>query len=177
MKSLIKIISKILMLSIICLGCNEVCVAADLKIGIINTKDLENCLYAKDIQRKLEKEFNPRKDKFEAKQKELQSKGELLQRDRAILSEKERIAKERELTKLQQETQHMLESLDTEFKSRRQEELIAFNKAVDDIVMRLALNDKYDLILPDQVVMFSKDSLDCTVKIVNDLDAKFKAKK
>ena len=189
LKSLIKNISKALMLSIVFFSINKFCFATTVtpptstsehvtfKIGVINTKELENCLYAKDIQKKLEKEFNPRKDTFEDKQKELQSKGGLLQRDRAILSEKERISKERELTKLQQETQHMLETLDAEFKSRRQEELIAFNKAVDDIVTKLAVNEKYDLILPDQVVMFSKEALDCTAKVVKELDANFKAKK
>lgn len=183
MKKLIIIINKILVLTLVVLSYSQLSFAGPIennnnfKIGIVNTKDLENCLYAKDIQKKLENEFNPRKDKFEAKQKELQSKGELLQRDRAILSEKERISKERELTKLQQETQHMLETLDAEFKSRRQEELVAFNKVVDNAVMKIAASEKYDLILPDQVVMFNNGSLDCTAKVVAELDSNFKNKK
>ena len=169
-----------LILGFIFFGLNRTCIAAEsnnLKIGIINTKNLENCLYAKDIQKKLEKEFNPRGDKFQVKKQELQSKQELLQRDKAVLSEKERIAKERELTKLQQEAQHMFESLDTEFKSRQQEELIAFNKVVDNAVANLAKQEKYDLILPDQVVLYNTDALDCTDKIITALDAQFKGKK
>lgn len=148
-----------------------------LKIGIINTKSLESCLYAKDIQQKLEKEFNPRGEKFQAKKQEFQNKQDLFQRDKAILSEKERIAKERELTKLQQEAQHMFENLGTEFKSRQEELQVSFNKIVDDIVSKFAKQEKYDLVLPDQVILYSNDVLDCTDKIVNLLDAQFKAKK
>lgn len=148
-----------------------------LKVGIINSKELENCLYAKDIKKKLEKEFNPKNDVFNAKQKEFQSKAELFERDRAVLSEKERISKERELTKLQQELQHMADSLDIEVKSRFQEELITFNKIVDDAIDKLAKAEKYDLIFPDQAVKYSKESFDCTAKIIAEVDAKFKAKK
>ncbi len=148
-----------------------------LKIGVVNTKDIENSLYGKEIYKKLEKEFNPRKDKFDEKQKELQSKGDLLQRDRAVLSDKERTSKEREVMKLQQEIQHLSETLDTEFKSRYQEELLAFNKIIDNVVTKIANREKYDLILPDRIVMFSNDHLDCTAKIVSELDAQFKAKK
>lgn len=187
---MVHIISKFLIFIIIATSSSNLCFATEnktdattvvkqhaLKIGVINLKELENCLYAKEIRRKLEKEFNPRNDKFTAKQKELQNKGDLLERDRAVLSEKERISRDRELTKLQQEVQHMAESLDVEFKSRLQEELINFNKVVDDVVTKLAETEKYDLILLDQVVKFSKESLDCTAKIVSKLDANFKAKK
>ena len=168
------------MLSFVLLSFHKTCFAAGgtvLKIGIINTKNLENCLYAKDIQKKLEKEFNPRGDKFQIKKQELQSKRDLLQRDQAVLSEKERITKERELNKLQQEAQHMFESLDAEFKSRQQEELITFNKIVDNAVATLANKEKYDLILPDQVVLYSADVLDCTDQIITALDSQFKSKK
>lgn len=161
-------------------GLHKTCLAEEasvLKIGVINTQSLENCLYATDIQKKLEKEFNPRGDKFQAKKQELESKQELLQRDKAVLSEKERIAKERELTKLQQEAQHMLETLETEFKSRQQEELIAFKKIVDNAVANLAKQEKYALIFPEQVVLYSIDAFDCTDKIIKILDTQFKNKK
>ncbi len=161
------------------LSMHNMCFAAEgsLKIGIINTKNLENCLYAKHLQKNLEKEFTPRTDKFEVKKQELQSKQELFQRDKAVLSEKERMAKDRELTKLQQEVQHMFESLGSEFKSRQQEESVVFNKIIDDAVAHLAKQEKYDLILIDQVVLYNADFLDCTNKIITAVDAKFKSKK
>ena len=127
MNTLGKIINSILIIGTILIGLHNTCFAADnqtLKIAIIKTQNLNDCLYAKDIQKRLEKEFNPRNDKFQSKKQELQSKQELLQRDKVVLSEKERIVKERELTKLQQEAQHMFETLDTESKSRQQEEAI-----------------------------------------------------
>lgn len=177
------IVNKFLMLIIIMLiSCGKVCCAdqsvnSTLKVGIIGIRDLENCLYAKEIRRKLEKEFSPKNDKLINKQKELQNKTNLLERDKAVLSDKERASRDMELTKLQQEVQHMAESLEVETRSRLQEELINFNKVVDEVINKLAETEKYDLILPDQVVKFNKDSMDCTAKVVAALDAKFKAKK
>lgn len=164
------------------MGCCKLCVAEPaavntLKIGIISIRDLENCLYAKEIRRKLEKEFSPKNDKLIAKQKELQNKADLLERDKAVLSDKERSSREIDVTKMQQEVQHMAESLEVETRARLQEELINFNKVVDEVINKLAETEKYDLILPDQVVKFNKDSMDCTTKVVTALDTKFKAKK
>ena len=175
-KLLIKITKILLILSFSLLCFNQICIAETnkaLKIGVVNTKELENCLYIKDLQQRLEKEFTPRKNKFESMQKELQSKTEMLQRDKEVLSDKERISRERELTKLQQDIQHMLEGLDSDFKLRRQEELVTFNNQVEKVLSNLANQQKYDLILPDQVVMYSANLLDCTPKVVAELDGLF----
>ena len=148
-----------------------------LKIATIKSNSLENCLYFKDLTKKWEKEFKPRGEQLQIKQREFENKKDLFQRDRAILSEKEKISKERELTKLQQEIQHTYETLDTEVKSRQQEDLVNFNRFVEQVVSKFSKQQKYDLILNEQGFLYSNDSLDCTDKLILALDEQFKSKK
>ena len=148
----------------------------NLKIAIVKNSSLENCLYFKDIKKKWEKEFNPKGEQLQVKQKEFESKKNLFQRDRAILSDKERLSKENELNKLQHDLQHTYENLDIEVKSKQKEDLTAFNKFIEQAVSNLATQNKYDLILPDEGVLYYTDALDYTDQLIKALDAKYKAK-
>lgn len=148
----------------------------NLKIAIVKNSSLENCLYFKDIKKKWEKEFNPKGEQLQTKQKDFESKKNLFQRDRAILSDKERLNKENELNKLQNDLQHTYENLDMEVKSKQKEDLTTFNKFIEQTVSVLAKQKQYDLILPDEAVLYYNNTLDCTDELIKALDDKYRAK-
>jgi outer membrane protein len=169
-KSLKNLFNLHVLLATVCLSLVSYCWADKatnpVKIGVVKVTELESSTQFKKIQEKLDKEFSTRKDSFFAKRQDLQNKFDLFQRDKAILSDKERNAKDRELTKLEQEINHLGEALDTEAKSRYQEELMAFHKAVSEAVAKVAKKDGYDLILLDQVVLYNSMASDCTNQVI-----------
>lgn len=94
------------------------------KIGVLDVKILlQKAPQAQTSGKKLENEFQKRKDTIVAKQKTLKTKHQKFSRNREILGEAERVKQERELTRLQQDLQRLDQEFRTDFTTRQHEEM------------------------------------------------------
>jgi outer membrane protein len=148
-----------------------------LKIGILDTQSLESAAQYSQMKEKLEKEFKPRQDKLQITNKEIEDKHQALEKDKDILSEKDRVSRERELNKLQQEFQLMAKEAQDDFRLRNQEESANLRAILDKAVADVAKKEGYDLILPNEMTVYNKDSKTFTNLVLKELENNFKAKK
>jgi len=151
---------------------------ADFKIGLVDKQVLgQDSLYAKNVHEKMKKEFSARQEALIAKEKELMTKFEALERDKDVLSESERVKRERELGKMKQSLQEESEAFQHDVMQRQEKEGAAFEKIVADVLAEIAKEEKLDLILQQQVAVYSNRKADYTYKALQALDKRFKEAK
>ncbi len=139
-----------------------------LKVGVLDVQELlTKSPQAVEAGKRLEKEFQARKDKLIGKQKDFQSKQESFQRNRDVMSEIERKKSEKELEKMQKDLQHSEEELRSDITSRHKEETDEFMDTVRNLVAKLADEEKYDLILYQETTVHFAESIDITEKMLN----------
>lgn len=143
---------------------------ASIKIGVLDWQLLSSkAPQAQEASKRLEKEFQGRKDTFISKQKEFQSSQEKLQKDKDVMSEAERGKLEKNLTKMQQDLRHMDEELRSDYTARYREEMDNFINVVREVVDKLAQEEKYDLVIPQETTLFMADRIDMTEKVLDRL--------
>lgn len=148
----------------------EVTAAVSMKIGVLDWQQLlTKAPQAEEAGKRLEKEFQARKDDLMGKQKKFQTTQDKLQRDRDTMSEAERMKSEKELSKLQQDLRHMDEELRSDYTARHREEMDEFIKLVREVVDKLAADEKYDLVLPQEATLFMNERIDVTEKVLQRL--------
>lgn len=141
--------------------------AAETKIGVIDWQQLlSKSPQAEEAGKRLEKEFQGRKDKLLSKQKEFQSKQEKLQRDRDVMSAQDRNKAEKELAKLQQDFRKLEEEFRSDYTARQREEMDDFVKVVREVVEKVAADEKYDVVLPQETTLYMADRIDVTDKVL-----------
>lgn len=140
------------------------------KIGILDwEKLLTESPQAKEAKTRLDKDFQGRKDKLYSTQKDYQSKQERLQRDREILSEAEKMKLDKELNKIQQELRHMDEEFRSDYTASHREEMDKFVAIVREVVEKLAKEEKYDLVIPQEATLYMDNRIDVTDKVLQRL--------
>ncbi len=153
-------------------------VFADFKIGLVDKQVLgQDSLYAKSVHEKMKKEFSVREEGIVAKEKDLRTKVEALERDKDVMAEAERAKKERELAKLRQTLQEEAETFQRDVMQRQEKEAAAFEKVVSEVLNEIAKEEKLDLILQQQVAMFTNRKADYTYKALQSLDKRYKESK
>ena len=147
-------------------------IAADagIKIGVIDSRQLmEKAPQAEAAAKRLEKEFEPSKQNMQKKQKEFQELRESLQRNKDVMSSAERSKKEKELAKMEQDYRRMEEETRSDFTNRNREEMDDFQKVVIEAVEKLAVEERYDLILPRETTFYMAERMDLTEKVLERL--------
>jgi len=174
----LKSVSKIKLGAIAGLLLASSAVFADFKIGLVDKQVLgQDSLYAKSVHEKMKKEFSVREEGIVAKEKDLRTKVEALERDKDVMAEAERAKKERELAKLRQTLQEEAETFQRDVMQRQEKEAAAFEKVVSEVLNEIAKEEKLDLILQQQVAMFTNRKADYTYKALQSLDKRYKESK
>ncbi|MCW3478518.1 OmpH family outer membrane protein [Neisseriaceae bacterium JH1-16] len=141
--------------------------AADFKLGYVNTERIfREAAPAVAIQRKLEKEFAPRRDelkKMEARAKDLET-----QLARSNLPTDDRKKYDREYASLDRDYRARARELAEDYNQRRNEEFASIQERANRIVKQIAEKDQYDLILQDSVYVNPK--YDLTSRILKELE-------
>ncbi len=151
---------------------------ADFKIGLVDKQVIgQDSLYAKNVHEKMKKEFSVREEVLVAQQKDLMSKHEALERDKDAIAETERVKKERELSKLKQKLQEDGEAFQHDVMQRQEKEAAAFDKVLSDVLAEIAKEEKLDLILQQQVALYSNRKSDYTYKALQALDKRYRENK
>jgi outer membrane protein len=144
-------------------------VAADYKIGFVNTERLfREAAPAKRAQQKLEKEFAARDADIQKLNKQVRDLQASLEKDGVTMSEAERRNKERDLANLSRDLQRSQREFREDLNLRRNDELASVQERANKVIQQIAEAEKFDLILQDPVV-FASQKIDITDKVVKAL--------
>jgi len=151
---------------------------APVKIGVLDWQQLlSKAPQAEEAGKRLDKEFQKPKEQFINKQKEFQTKRDKLQRDKDVMSGAERGKKEKELAKMEQDLRRLDEELRADITTRHREEMDDFIKVVREAVEKMAVDEKFDLILSQEAALYVSERIDITSKILEQLEKTAKTAK
>lgn len=146
-----------------------VTVLAETKIGFVNAaRVLEEAPQADKARQSLEKEFAPRDKAIVAMQKELKDMEDQLSRDAAVMSESKQRKLERDILSQKREIKRKKEEFREDLNIRRNEAFEKLRKRVFEVIVSIAEQKKFDLIVSDGVVFASK-RIDITREVVDQL--------
>lgn len=147
------------------------------KIGVLDWQQLlSKAPQAEDAAKRLEKEFQGPQKKLIEKQKEFQAKREKLQRDKDVMSAADRSKKEKDLQKLEQDLRRQDEEYRSDYSARQRDEMDAFITLVRGEVEKLAQEEKYDLVIPQEATLFIAERIDITERVLDRLEKSAKNK-
>ena len=148
-------ISRLLMLFALFLMLNPV-YAEEYKIGAVNAlRVLEQSPQADRARKAIEEEFAPRDKKLVAQQKEIKAMDDRLAKDGAIMSESERSKLERDIINRKRDLKREQDEFRDDFNFRRNEEFAKIQKDIVDAIQKVAIENKFDVVLSDGVIYAS----------------------
>ena len=147
-----------------------------LKLGVVNIAYvLKHAPQAAAARKQLEKEFAPRETTIINQEKTLKSQSEKLAKDGSIMSPAGRKQLERKILNLKRDIKRAKEEFTEDLNIRRNEELNKLQKFVNNAIASLAEEEKFDIILGDNVMYANKRS-DITKKVLSQLAKALKDK-
>ncbi len=150
---------------------------AETKIGFVNAaRVLEEAPQADIARQTLEKEFAPRDKAIVEMQKELKEMEDQLSRDAAVMSESKQNKLERDILSHKREIKRKKEEFREDLNIRRNEAFEKLRKRVFEVIVAIAEEKKFDLIVSDGVVFASK-RIDITKEVVDQLKKENSASK
>jgi len=156
-------------LAIALIGVAGSAAAADYKIGFVNTERLfREAAPAKRAQQKIEKEFASRDADIQKLAKQVQALQASLDKDGATMAETERRNKERDLANQSRDLQRLQREFREDLNMRRNEELAGLQERANKVILQIAADEKFDLILQDPVV-YASQRIDITEKVIKAL--------
>lgn len=140
------------------------------KIGVVDLqKIMQTSSQMKGIQKKLEADFKPRRDKLVAMEEGLKQDMEKFKRDSAVMSAAQKKDLEKKIVTIQQ-------NFEREGQQYQQELSTAHNEAMEDLygkirkaIAKIAETEKYDVVLQKDAAPFSSDKLDITESVVKQI--------
>jgi outer membrane protein len=148
----------------------NISVAEEAKMGFVDTaRVLKQAPQAEQARKKLESEFAPRDKKVIEMQKKLKEMEDELTKNTSVMSELVRKKKERNIISQRRDIKRAKEEFNEDLNIRRNEELSKLQKLIYETIVNLARENKYDIILGDNVLYSSK-----RVDITNDVLARLR---
>lgn len=145
---------------------------AELKVGYVNVvKVIEEAPQGEAALRRLEAEFGPRDKKIVEMQNRIKRLEEELEKNVLVLKESERRAREHEILMLNRDLRRETQEFREDYNLRRNEELAALQKLVHRVIVEIAKQENYDLILHEGVIIASP-RVDITDKVLRRLGKK-----
>lgn len=143
--------------------------AADYKIGFVHaTKLLEQAPQAKNASAKLDEEFSAREQELVLAKKRLKQLEEELVRDGGVMDAERQTALERDVVARRREIKRAQDDLREDFNLRRNQELSKLQKQIRKIILAMAKEEKFDLIVSDGVV-YASDAVNVTDMVLERL--------
>jgi outer membrane protein len=144
--------------------------AAETKIGVVNAqKVLEKAPQAEAARKRLEAEFAPRDKEIAEMQKEMRKNEERMEKDGMVMSEVERQKLDREIVSQKRELKRAQEEFRDDLNLRRNEEFGKLQKRIAEVIMAVAKENNYDLVLTDGV-LYASDKVDITETVLTRLN-------
>lgn len=144
------------------------------KIGFVNAIVLlDKAPQTKAAKEKVEREFKARDNQLVNAQKELRREEEKLKRDGSTMSSADRQKLESKISRLKRELKRDLTDFREDFSIARNREMGKLQKRINEAIVKLAKDEKYDLIVGDSVI-YASDRIDITDKVIKILRDNFK---
>jgi len=142
---------------------------AETKIGYVNAVELvETAPQGKKALKELENEFSGREREVIALRDEAVALEQSLSKNSLLLKDSEKTEKTKKLVELQRRLQREQRELNEDFNLRRNEELAKLQVIVTEAVIKVAKQQKYDIVF-QQAVWF-KPSIDMTQSVLEYLE-------
>lgn len=143
--------------------------AGGVKIGFVNIGTvMEKAPQADTARKALQKEFSAREARLTAERDAIIELEKKLKTDGEVMSESKRSALEREIVKRKRSFNRAQDEFKEDLNLRRNEELNKIQKKVFETIVKLAKQDKYDLIVTERV-LYASDRIDITDKVLKEL--------
>ncbi|MFZ9297029.1 MAG: OmpH family outer membrane protein [Hylemonella sp.] len=146
--------------------------AQEFRLGSVNVdRVMREAVQAKSAQAKLEQEFSRRDKELQEQGSSLKGMAEKFEREAPTLSESQRTARQRQLVDLDRDFQRKRREFQEDLNLRKNEELQQVLDRANRVVRQLADNEKYDLILNAQDIVYVNPRHDITDKVIRALNA------
>jgi outer membrane protein len=150
-------------------------VAADFKIGFVNTERVfRDAAPAVRAQKKIEQEFAKRDQEMQKMAEQIRKLQENLEKNGVTMPETERHNKEREFSDMNKDFQRKQREFREDLNQRRNEELAAVLERANKTIKAIAEAEKYDIIFQEAV--YASPRIDITDKVIKALEDKPAAK-
>jgi outer membrane protein len=160
----------IVLCALLAFGAGAASAATPVKIGFVNSKIiLEKAPQAVAANKRLEKEFSSRKSALESKAREIQALEKKLAKDGVAMSESRRADLEHKILKKKRDLERAQDAFREDYTLRLNEELAKLQREVTRVIKEIAEQEKYDLILAENHVVFAGKRIDITDKILKRL--------
>ena len=145
--------------------------SAESKIGFVNMAQImEKSPQAFAARKALEEEFSSRDKKLTAVRDEILKLEETLKQDGAIMSDSRRGDLEKEILNKKRKYNSQQDELREDFNIRRNEELGKLQKSVHKVIIEVANEANYDLVVT-QPVLFASSRIDMTERVLQELQS------
>jgi len=146
-------------------------VAADLKVGFVNTERVfRDAAPAVRAQKKIEQEFAKRDQEMQKLDEQIRKLQENLEKNAVTMPEGERRTKEREFADLNKDFQRKQREFREDLNQRRNEELAAVLERANRTIKAIAESEKYDIIFQEAV--YASPRIDITERVIKALEDK-----
>lgn len=143
--------------------------STEMRVAFVNSGEvLAQAPQAEQARTLLQAEFAPRDAQLVADQQKLSSQEERLSRDGMAMSDDERRRLEREVIALQRDLKRARDEFTEDLNIRRNEEFAKLQRVVSRVIVEVAKEGGYDLVLENGVV-YASDRVDITAKVIERL--------
>ena len=148
--------------------------AQEPKIGFVNPVDLlDKAPQTMAAKEKVEREFKERDNELVEKQKDLRREEERLKRDGSTMSDEARKKLEVDISRIRRELKRDLDDFREDFSLARNREMSKLQQQINEAIVKLAKDEKFDLIVGDSVV-YASERIDITEQVLKVLREEFK---
>lgn len=139
------------------------------KIGVVDLqKIMQTSAQMKDIQKKLETEFKPRRDKLVATETALKADMEKFKRDGAILSATQKKDLEKKIVAAQQQFERDGQQYQQELSTAHNEAMEGLYAKVRTAIAKVAQEGKYQVIIQKDAAPYGNDDVtEQVIKAIN----------
>ncbi len=144
-------------------------VAGEIKIGYVNVvRVIEEAPQGVAALKKIEAEFGPRDKELVAMQNKIRALEDDLDKNGPAMKDVDRRTREREVLTLKRELKRSTQDFREDYNQRRNEELAALQQLVQKVILEIAKQEKYDLIIHESA-LYAGDRVDITEKVLKRL--------
>lgn len=143
--------------------------AMAMNLGIVDMNQLQNSPQMRKINEDLNNRFTPQRNRIMEMSKSLQSNMEKLQRNEAVMDKKTADTLRNDIKSAEEDLRNEQMKFQQKVYSAQNEAMSDFMDNVNKAVKKVAEKKNFDLVLPKNAILFSKDSTDITSDVMNKL--------
>lgn len=144
--------------------------ANEARVAFVNINYImEHSPQAEAALEALEREFSPRDAELVAERDALRQMQERLERDAEIMGSDQRAEMEREFRNRSREFKRAQDMFSEDLNARRNEELGRLQRLVQSVILELAQQERYDVVVTERNVLFASERINITDEVLEKL--------